>query len=178
MKTTLALSSLLTLLSLGCGAASEAELDMAQTKANGPLSCTIQTFNGHYLTAVGGGGRVTDVLHTDATQASTWERFTLVDANLGTPNVTYGIKTKSGHYLTAVGGGGRITDVIHSNATQLLGWEEFQLISVGGGWYGIQTLNGRYLTATGAGGQVNDAVHSDATQIQAWEKFKFQCRSL
>jgi hypothetical protein len=178
MKTTLALSALLTVLSLGCGAAAESDLDLATVKANGPLSCTIQTYNGRYLTAVGGSGRVSDVLHTDATVPNAWERFTLVDSNAGTPVIQYGIKTKTGHYLTAVGGGGRITDVIHSNATQLLAWEKFQLNSLGGGWYSIQTVGGRYLTAVNAGGMISDAIHSDATQVLAWEKFFVKCQSL
>ena len=44
---------------------------------NGPLTCSIQTTNGHYLTAVGGGGRTTDVIHSDATHLLGWEQFTL-----------------------------------------------------------------------------------------------------
>ena len=35
----------------------------------------IQTINGHYLTAVGGGGRTTDTIHSDATRVGSWERF-------------------------------------------------------------------------------------------------------
>ena len=35
----------------------------------------IQTVNGHFLTAVGGGGRTTDVIHSDATQVQAWELF-------------------------------------------------------------------------------------------------------
>jgi hypothetical protein len=35
----------------------------------------IQTFNGHYLTALGGGGKTTHAFHTDATGVSTWETF-------------------------------------------------------------------------------------------------------
>ena len=31
--------------------------------------------NGHFLTAVGRGGRTTDVIHSDATGISSWERF-------------------------------------------------------------------------------------------------------
>ena len=40
--------------------------------ANAPITCNIQTNTDNYLTAVGGGGRTTDVLHTDATRASSW----------------------------------------------------------------------------------------------------------
>src|SRR5947209_1065049 len=35
--------------------------------------CTIQAFDGHYLSAIGGGGRTTDVIETNRTVASTWE---------------------------------------------------------------------------------------------------------
>jgi hypothetical protein len=38
----------------------------------------LETVNGHYLTAVGGGGRTTDVIHTDATAVGSWEQFTLM----------------------------------------------------------------------------------------------------
>jgi hypothetical protein len=142
---------------------------------NAPITCAIQTYDGHYLTAVSGGGRISDVLHTDATQIGAWEKFTLVDSGDGTPNIRYGILTVNGHYLTAVGGGGRITDVIHSDATQLQDWEKFTMISLGNGWYGIQTINGHYLTATGAGGNINDTIHSDAVRIDQWEQFRLIC---
>jgi hypothetical protein len=153
--------------------------DTASAK-NGPVVCAIQTYNGHYLTAVGGGGRVTDVIHTNATQARSWEKFTLEDLDLGTPVITYGIKTANGHYLTAVDGGGRISDVIHSDATQPHAWEQFVFESLGGGWYDIKTVNGHYLTATGGGGhgtEVPETMHSDATKVDNWEKFQLVCDS-
>ena len=145
---------------------------------NGPVNCYIQAYDGHYLTAVSGGGRTRDVLHTDATKPQAWEKFTLVDADKGTPNITYGIRTVKGYYLTAVDGGGRIYDVMHSDATQIREWEEFQLEGLTGGWYAIRTYNGRYLTAVNSGGlstQVNDTLHSDATRVGNWEKFRFRC---
>ena len=77
--------------------------------ANAPVTCTIQTNTGNYLTAVGGGGRTTDVLHTDATRASSWEKFVLID--IGEGSSQYGFRTKSGHHLTTVSGSGSITDV-------------------------------------------------------------------
>jgi hypothetical protein len=178
MNTTiLAISSILTILSLGCGSADESREGTAQASlsSNAPVTCTIQTNSGHYLTAVGGGGRVSDAIHSDATQAKAWEKFTLVDSGDGSSPINYGIKTVKGYYLTAMGGGGRITDVIHSNATQLQAWEKFALHSLGGGVYAIKTINGRYLTATGGGGNIADVIHSDATRVNAWEKFRFKC---
>lgn len=145
---------------------------------NAPMNCNIQSFDGHYLTAVGGGGRTSDVLHTDAKSPKSWERFTLVDLDKGTPNVTYGVRTYRGYYLTAVDGGGRINGVMRSNETRARDWEEFQFESLGGGWFAIKTFNGRYLTAVNSGGlstQVADTMHSDARQIRNWEKFKLKC---
>jgi hypothetical protein len=145
---------------------------------NGPIVCAIQTVNGRFLTAVGGGGRISDVIHSDATRVLAWEKFTLEDLDLGTPVITYGIKTVDGHYLTAVGGGGRISDVIHSDATKPRAWERFTIESLGSGWFDIKTVNGHYLTATGGGGHSTDVpevMHSDATRVGSWEKFRFIC---
>lgn len=142
---------------------------------NGPITCAIKTYNGRYVTAVGGGGRTTDVLHTDATRIGNWEKFTLIDSGDGTPLIHYGIKTFNGHYLTAVGGGGRITDTIHSDATQLQAWEKFTLIPLGYNYYAIQTLSGNYVTAVGGGGRIADVIHTDATMVGNWEKFYFIC---
>ena len=143
------------------------------------VACTIQSFDGHYLSAIGGGGRTTDVIETNRTVASTWETFTLVPTFDSASHS--GIRTASGNYLTAVGGGGRTTDVIHSNATVLQGWEEFAFVPLSGGgstgWYAIQTIDGHYLTAVNSGGigSAFEAIHSNATQIQAWEEFFFSC---
>jgi hypothetical protein len=38
----------------------------------------LRTSNGHYLTAVGGGGRSTDAIQSDATSLRDWEKFTVV----------------------------------------------------------------------------------------------------
>ena len=39
--------------------------------------CSIETYSGNYLTAVSGGGRTQDVIHSDATQVGSWEKFRL-----------------------------------------------------------------------------------------------------
>lgn len=142
---------------------------------NAPITCAIRTGDGHYLTAVGGGGRTTDVLHTDASRVRAWERFTLVDSGDGSSPIRYGVRTSDGHYLTAVGGGGRTTDAMHSDATRLLAWEKLTLIPLSGGAYAIRTVNGHYLTAVDSGGRVTDTIHSDATRVGAWERFRFTC---
>ena len=89
------------------GSASAATAAPAGNPVNGPVyGCVFQTVNGHYLTAVGGGGRTTDVIHTDATRIGSWGKFTLIDSGSGTPVIQCGLLTTNGHYLTAVGGGG------------------------------------------------------------------------
>jgi hypothetical protein len=160
----------------GVSMSGSASAATAGNPINGPVhGCVFQTVNGHYLTAVGGGGRTTDVIHTDATAIGAWEKFTLVDSGSGTATIQYGIETSNGHYLTAVGGGGRTTDVIHSDATQLQGWEMFTLYSIRPGVYDIQTINGHYLTAVGGGGLTTDTIHSDATTVGSWEEFTVSC---
>jgi len=146
------------------------------------IACHIQAFDGHYLSAIGGGGRTTDVIETNRTVPSTWETFTLVASGDDSLPIRYGIRTSNGNWLTAVGGGGRTTDVIHSNATVLQAWEKFNFVplSPGGGsafWAAIQTIDGHYLTAVNSGGigSSPEAIHSNATQIQAWERFFFSC---
>lgn len=163
-----------TLLMIGSFIATLVLSNFAQAQ-NAPVNCYIKAFDGHYLTAVGGGGRTTDVIHSDAVKAQAWERFTLVDLGKGTPNITYGIRTVKGYYMTAVDGGGRIDNVMHSNATKANDWEEFQLISLANGYYAIKTFRGNYLTAVNSGGLIKDVMHSDATRIGNWEKFKFIC---
>jgi hypothetical protein len=78
------------------GAMSLAVLASASTATAAPpiTGCAFQTYTGNYLSAVDGGGRVTD---TDAVRIGTWEKFTLVDTGDG----HYGIRTYRGYYLTA-----------------------------------------------------------------------------
>ena len=150
-----------------------------EAKALAPtLRCTIRTYNGRYLTAVGGGGRITDVIHSDATRARAWEYFDLVDSGTGQSYVEYGFRTATRNFLTVVGGGGRITDVIHSDARSIQAWERITPIALGGSWYALRTTRGNYLTAVGGGGRITDVIHSDATRIGNWEKFSLNCRTI
>ena len=71
---------------------------------------------------MGGGGRITDVIHSDATWLRAWEEFRFVPL---TPTGPYGIQTINGHFLTSVGNGGRATNAIHSDATSIQSWEMF-----------------------------------------------------
>jgi hypothetical protein len=146
---------------------------VASAATPGPSTCAFQTVNTrNFVTAVGAGGRTTDVIHTDATGVGSWERFTLVPVGDG---VHYGLRTSNGHYLTAVGGGGRSTDAIHSDATSLRDWEKFTVVRWGGDGYAIQTIDGHYLTAVGGGGRTSDTIHSNATAVNSWELFFRNC---
>jgi hypothetical protein len=133
-----------------------------------PGDFAIQTDKGYLVTAVGGGGRTQDAIHTDAVQIHSWERFKLVD--LG--GNQYAVQTANGHYLTAVDGGGRTSDVVHTDATKIGSWERFRLYDQGDGSFAFQTTSTKYLTAVGGGGQTGDVVHTDAVQIGSWERFK------
>jgi hypothetical protein len=169
---------------IGCGAGVDADSDEVglerealSVARNVAKTCAIQTINGHYLTAVGGGGHdgvAFDVLHTDATQVSAWETFTLVDTGEGGPT-PFGIRTVRGLYLTANDGGGRINQVMRSNASTIRAWERFGLVALGGNSYGIETVDGHYLTAVDGGGRIADTIHSDANSILAWEQFQLHC---
>src|SRR5689334_6727989 len=47
---------------------------------NGEKNCAFQTLSGYYLSAVDGGGRTTDVIHTNVRRVLSWELFDLVEA--------------------------------------------------------------------------------------------------
>ncbi len=132
----------------------------------------IQTFGMQYLTAVGGGGRVTDVFHTDATAIGPSERYRLFLVLGGGVPPKFAIQTSGFNFITAVGGGGRSSDVLHTDAKQVQSWETFSFALDQRGWrHAIQTVKGNYLTAVGAGGKTTDAIHSDAVKADNWEYF-------
>lgn len=88
----------------------------------------IQTFKGNFLTAVGGGGRITDVVRTDAKQVQSWETFRF---GLDQYGWRHSIQTVNGHYLTAVGAGGKTMDAIHTDAVKVDTWEQFYIWKCG-----------------------------------------------
>jgi hypothetical protein len=122
----------------------------------------IETFNGHFLTALGGGGKTTDAFHTDATGVSTWETFwVLKSGDLGS-GYRYAIRPMGTggpgevvNFLTAAGGGGRPgfqdgePPVTHYSG--LFADSQFTLVALGGGSYALQTRSGNYVTAVGGG---------------------------
>jgi len=142
-----------------------------------PGHFAIQTFGMKYLTAVGGGGRVTDVFHTNATAIGAWEKYRLFLVQGGGVPPKFAIQTSGFNFLTAVNGGGQSgpaggTDPVHTDATQVRSWETFTFALDQYGWrHAIQTVKGNYLTAVGAGGKTTDAVHTDAVKTASWEYF-------
>ena len=137
----------------------------------------IRTNNGHYLTAVNGGGMGEAAnklpIHTDAGKIGDWETFKVKFATDGTCT----IQTKSGHYLTAVnaGGVGDPTNPVSTDRTAIHSWETFTLERLRKGVYAFQTTKGNYLTAVGGGGKGEAAnklpLHTDAKKVGSWEKF-------
>jgi len=154
-----------------------------------PFRYSIQTFSGHYVTALDGGGRSTAAFHTDARKVSTWETFDFVKCgDLGT-GYKYWIRPDAGipfngfHrnlYLAAIGGGGRIKGAIGmlggpSSSLEINNQMRFQLLRQADGSYAIKTSNGYYVTAQGGGGLASpnsDNLQTNRTQVQAWEKFR------
>ena len=137
----------------------------------------IRTSNGHYLTAVNGGGMGEAAnklpLHTDANKIGEWEQFRIRFHEDGTCT----IQTHSGNYLTAVNGGG-VGDTNHpvsTDRTAIRSWETFTLEHVRKRVYAFKTAKGTYLTAVGGGGHGEAAnklpIHTDATKPGGWEKF-------
>jgi hypothetical protein len=100
-----------------------------QPQPNANSQFAFQTFDNHYVTAVDGGGRTSDVIHTDATQIQAWEEFGLEPVD---PSHTIlSIRTATGNFMTAVGLGGKVTDAIHTDAVQVQDWEKFKIGHVG-----------------------------------------------
>lgn len=141
----------------------------------------IRTFNEHYLTALGGGGKTSNAFHTDATVASTWEAFwVLKSGDLGS-GYRYAIRplgtggpAQVVNFLTAIDGGGHGTypAIVHFQGL-VPTFSTFTLLRQADGSYALQTYSGNYVTAVGGGGIANgDNLHTDATRVQAWEKFR------
>jgi hypothetical protein len=128
---------------------------------------------GTYLTAVDGGGRSTDVIHTDAVEAGDWETFTLW---ADSARQRHAFQTINGNYITAVDAGGMTSDAIHSDATWIRRWEMFTLVEqpqLGEETYAIQTQRAFFLTAVGGGGHDSgETIHTDAVTAQEWEFFE------
>lgn len=149
-------------------------------------SIAIRTASGNYISVVANGGfsgpdNDTSIIHTDAQQVGTWEKFTLVPIDAS--NQSFALKTSNGYYVSAASGGGwggpkNAEHPIHTDATTVTAWESLVLIQQADGTYAIATTSGYYITATNGGGlggpnDQSSIIHTNATQIGAWETFTF-----
>jgi hypothetical protein len=154
---------------------------------------TIQTVDGHFLTAVNGGGvggpnsgPDSAAIHTDAAYPAPgpWETFTCV--SLGKNRLAF--QTQSGSFLTAVNAGGMGGPnanpyQIHTDVppTRAVGpWEQFRLVRLEGSKCALQTKTGFWLTAVNGGGWGEAAnrfpIHTDARRVGPWETFTINPR--
>lgn len=132
---------------------------------------TLQTYNGSWLTAEGGGGQG---VYGYGGGPGAWETFTLSDLNGGSLEngdpIT--IQASSGHYFCAEGGGGQ--NVV-ANRTWVGGWEVFYIHKLNGGGaiesgtpVAIQAGNGQFVCAEGGGG---GDINANRDAINGWEMF-------
>lgn len=146
---------------------------------------SLQTSNGHFVTAVNGGGLggpdsgpASIALHTDATSVGPWETFTCV--NVGPDKMAF--QTFTGNYVTAVdyggiGGPNSSASPIHTDATKAGPWEIFTIVWLPLGKCALQTEDGHYVTAVNGGGWGGQdtankyPIHTNATAIGPWEIF-------
>lgn len=134
-----------------------------------------QTVNGNFITAVSGGGRITDVLHTDAVNVAAWEEFRIVTTG-SSGAFSLSIQTNSNNFLTAVGLGGQTANAIHSNATTIGTWETFFIrkfgdLRIGDSQYFIVDTNkNQAIAARGGGGQTQNTIQYFGTE-SAWARF-------
>ena len=88
----------------------------------------IQTINGNFLTAEGGGGIANqNAFSSLATQIQAWQQFAIRPLN----QLNFSIQTFVGNYVTAVGAGGHFGDAFHTDATKALAWETFSILRTG-----------------------------------------------
>jgi hypothetical protein len=126
-----------------------------------------------YLTAVNGGGKTTDVMHTDAVLPRAWETFRLwVDS---ATRQWYAFQTVDGHFVTANPPGGfTAANALRTTAGAIFGSEMFKLPGPEWIYNAIQMPTGFYLTAVDGGGHHDDdAIHTDAVEARQWEYFSF-----
>jgi hypothetical protein len=164
--------------------------DDALFRVEGPSAAgtfTIRTFNGHFVTALGGGGKSTRAFHTDATKALSWEFFYILKTgDLGSgfqyairPSGTGNIPGRGDvvSYLTARDGGGRTREAMTA-FSGLQAFSKFRLIRQPNGSFALKTANGiNFVTAEGGGGLAHgtpqaDNLQTNRTVAQAWEQFR------
>lgn len=168
---------------------------LAAASAYTPIEVNLKTANGHFLTAVNGGGvgganspgALDAIVHTDARSPGAWETFWV--QWLDDAHTKLALRTESGNYMTAVNGGGMgrpwgwINDVpLHTDAGSGSAWEAFTLnVNPNGGTGNLQpatlqTPDGHYVSAVNGGGYGESGkntvpIHMDAGTIGPDEQF-------
>ena len=111
-----------------------------------PGEFAIRSAGGNFVTAVGGGGRTSDAIHTDlkdSLKIGSWEKFKLHVAP-GHHRI-YAIQTTTQHFVTAVGGGGRTTEpFFQTDRIHVQAWEQFNIFKQWT-WSYIRVSNGDYV---------------------------------
>lgn len=147
----------------------------------------LKTHNGHFLSAVNGGGLgdaksapLGVALTTGATTAGTLETFTFVWVNKAMN--TFGLKTPDGHFVTAVDGGGiggpdSGQSPVHADAANVGPNEKFTITLLPDNVHAtIQTADGRHFLSAvnggGVGGSSKAPIHTDATATVAAAVFQ------
>src|SRR4051812_49294431 len=138
----------------------------------------VQTGNGRYWSAKGGGGGAIDATPT---QAGRWEMFSLIPAEPDATEISsgrpVGMRAENGMYLSAENGGG---SVLNANRPWLRDWETFYPEKIAGqsgdaivtgDSVHFRTINGNYICAEGNGGGEVNATRPAAAE---WETFRLQ----
>jgi hypothetical protein len=138
--------------------------------------------SGNYLTAVGGGGKTSDPLHTDAKEVRQWEMFQLVGVghDLGDALSYFIVPQHNATPLAAINGGGETKNAIFPLGVgpfpnQPLPRAVFRLERQPNNTYALRTSNGNYVTADQGGGRQADpdTLQTNRTQPREWEQFVF-----
>lgn len=133
----------------------------------------LRTFDGHFLTALGGGGKKTAAFHTDATVENEWEWFSVLKSGDLGSGFRYAIRPagvdNTSAFLTVLGAQPTMTFDHLLSANSI-----FTLAQLDDGRYALQLPDGeRYVSAVGGGGLANGDNLLTATHVLAWEKFRF-----
>ncbi len=139
------------------------------------FSVNLQSSNGKFVVAEGGGG---GAVNANRDVAGEWETFTLLDLDEG--ELEFGnlvaLKTSNGLFLSAIGGGGELV----ADRSVLAQWETFRIVGVpfhdtgqiqSDNQIALQTQNGRFVVAEGGGGSF---VKADRNARGEWETLKIK----
>ena len=135
-------------------------------------SVALQTVNGWYVAAYGGGG---GTVGASSGSVGWSETLQLVDLNGGEliDGDDVALATPTGHYLQAYGGGGSI---VQATPTAIGAWETFTVIALdyqndeigAGDRIARRSTHGYYVVAEGGGGS---DVNANRSAIGSWETF-------